>query len=96
MNAPEMFCPLCSAYVNVTRAAIITIRRHPRFGVSHEMNLARVITCEECAIVSEINPRTGELIDLGNITVADIMLPVERARVFASVNAVPLMHGRES
>jgi hypothetical protein len=91
----DLFCPLCGSTTLMARAVILALHYapHTRF----EFRLGSAIVCQHCALVSEVSS-AGQLIDLGDISVSDIMTPPGSGDrlTFACVSAIPVMNRRES
>lgn len=95
----DVFCPACSGPIIVGQVPVATVRRHPRYGASLEVKFGDVAVCVGCSLVSEVG-ECGQLIDLGNITLADLECPhvagVDEPRVFIQAGSTLLWRRRDS
>jgi hypothetical protein len=57
--------------------------------------LHHVFFCTNCPVVSVVSQQTGCMFDLGNITIAEVMMPPqEQDHLFVAVPAAWPLHGR--
>lgn len=67
-----MYCPSCgTGTVVIVHGAVAVVTRHPQYGHSTMFKFARFVACTDCPLVSEVDPESGDLIDVG-LTVADL------------------------
>lgn len=84
-----MFCPDCDAPVIVFQGIIHTAGQGKTLG--------RVVACASCALVSEVSlADNGVLVDLGDITLADLEDPHGFSTVLLMTAPSSQLHWRES
>lgn len=69
-----LFCPACGMpTISVNEVGVITVR-HERGHRLIECRVSPTIVCGNCAVISEVNPDTGSLVDLagGRLTLAHL------------------------
>jgi hypothetical protein len=70
----DVFCPACNGTILVGHVTVVRVRRHPHVGHSLDITFGPTAICVGCSLVSEVS-NAGQLIDLGNITLADLEAP---------------------
>lgn len=87
---PDVYCPLCNNHVALMQLAVHECGHHPVYGYRRSFKIAYVVACAGCAMVSEVSDE-GRLIDLGNVTLAELDAPfvpgIDEARAFIQVSA---------
>lgn len=91
---PDVYCPVCSGHVVALQAS--TCKVTPG---SLAVSFPYIAVCLNCSLVSELDGH-GRLIDLGNITLADLEMPVvagvDTPRCFIQSGSTLLMGRRDS
>lgn len=81
-----VYCPTCDGRL-VTPVGIIV---HPPLDADHPAVAyeQQFVCCLNCSLVSQVNPVTGLLIDLGHVTLTELVegLPEPRALRFSSTS----------
>lgn len=72
----DLYCPCCCGAIRRLEGGIF-IRRG--LYARSEVVYTQYAACERCALVSEVDPRTGQLLDLGSIRLADLLVPTTEA-----------------
>lgn len=78
-------CPACGNDVHVSRGWIVETRI--------DIKLDWIFWCTRCPMVSEVNHDTGMLVDLGNVTLAQLNEGLDEPMAFMVANP-PLLRGR--
>lgn len=70
----HLHCPCCSAHMLRMVGQI-----YVRYGMYEPTRVrqAEYVACTACAVASEVDPRNGALMDLGAVTLQDLLEPVE-------------------
>lgn len=89
-----MFCPVCSGRILAHRGMVVTTTIDPpRVALKFD----DFLRCERCALVTEINVATGQLIDLGCILLDELqepLVPSVDTPVQLLLQTPTLLHGR--
>jgi hypothetical protein len=95
----DVFCPVCNARVIILQVACHRVTRHPVYGASLAVSFPHVVACTGCSLISELS-NTAQLIDLGNISLADLDAPfvagIDKPRVFIQSGSTLLWRRRDS
>lgn len=96
---PDVYCPVCNGQLVALQVAMHRVERHPQYGVHRDISFPHVIACTGCSLISELSP-SGQLIDLGNITLQELDAPfvpgVDEPRVFIQSGSSSLWRRRDS
>jgi hypothetical protein len=94
-----MFCPSCSDELTLLKGGIAIVHRHPTYGPRLEVSFGPYVICQGCSLVSQVDATSGQLIDLGSITLADVVVPfvpgIDDPHIFIQSGSTRL-HRRDS
>jgi hypothetical protein len=89
----HLFCPACGglmqAYLGEVRVRVGLYR--PAYA-----HVSKYVACHDCAVASEIDSRTGTLIDLGQVTLSDLLQPCSDEPPTLVIGATSRLGGSES
>lgn len=75
----HLYCPRCSG--TMQRYVGDFVVKYGLHGLAFK-RAAEYIVCNDCPVVSEVDTRTGALIDLGAVGLNDLLHPVEEPVYF--------------
>jgi len=95
----DVYCPMCNGRLVCLQVAMHRVERHAGYGNTLAVLFPHVIACTCCSLISELAP-SGQLIDLGNISVQELDAPfvpgMFEPRVFLQSGSSSLWRRRDS